>query len=196
MSMETSSRENILTRLREAARPDMPHPPVKRYEIPGDRIENFKRKLTGFDGQYMEFPTRQDAIDWLAANFDLDNLKVYSSVPGVDGNVASPDVKLRHFASDIDVCIGESVLGVGETGSCYVTDESLGVRAMALLCTDLYLLLAKENICDGLQTAYDMIDFSGHVYGSFFTGPSATADIEAVHITGAQGEISLTVLLY
>lgn len=33
-------------------------------------------------------------------------------------------------------------------------------------------------------------------YGSFFTGPSATADIEAVHITGAQGPLAMTVLLY
>ena len=47
-----------------------------------------------------------------------------------------------------------------------------------------------------MHDAYNFIDLKNNQYGSFFTGPSATADIEAIHITGAQGEISLTVFLY
>ena len=87
-------------------------------------------------------------------------------------------------------------MGVGETGSVWVTDESLGGAACALFSTDLYLLLDSRKVVDGIHTAYSQLDIRKAAYGSFFTGPSATADIEAVHITGAQGEISLTVLLY
>ena len=68
--------------------------------------------------------------------------------------------------------------------------------ANGLFAINLYLLLDHNKIVDGLQDAYAMMDLSQVQYSSLFSGPSATADIEAVHITGAQGPVSLTVLLY
>lgn len=87
-------------------------------------------------------------------------------------------------------------MGIGETGSVVVDARSLGQASNGLLALNLYLLLDREKIVDGLQATYGSLDLSGYQYMAFFSGPSATADIEAVHITGAQGPLSLTVLLY
>ena len=101
-------------------------------------------------------------------------------------------------------------MGVGETGSVWVTDRSLGIAGAGLLTLNLVLLLERSRILPSIHDAYaalqpgsstaatlnpELRPLSETAYGSFFSGPSATADIEAVHITGAQGPLSLTVLL-
>ena len=60
----------------------------------------------------------------------------------------------------------------------------------------LFIFLDSNDIKSGLHEAYAGLNLAEHQYGSFFTGPSATADIEAVHITGAQGPLALTVMIY
>jgi len=64
------------------------------------------------------------------------------------------------------------------------------------LSRHLFIFLDSSKIVHGLHEAYASLNLREHQYGSFYTGPSATADIEAVHVTGAQGPLSLTVLLY
>ncbi|MNY08897.1 hypothetical protein D3C86_1417760 [compost metagenome] len=44
-----------------------------------------------------------------------------------------------------------------------------------------------------MHTAYRKIDFQASTYGCFVMGPSATADIGAYLVRGAQGARSLTV---
>lgn len=191
-----SSRDEILNRLRAINHTDVAHPEVKRYSWPGVAIENFKKKLSAFDGKYMEFASREEAVKWLRDNIDVIKKNVYSAVADFDGNIDNTQVSDPHKAHIVDICVAEGCFGVGETGSVWVTDASLGEPACALFSTDLYLFLPKSKVLPSLQEAYDKIQLGTTSYGSYFTGPSATADIEAVHITGAQGEISLTVLLY
>lgn len=196
MSTE-SSRERILARVRSAVKEtDFPLPEVPNFAVAGDPVANFIGKLEGFDGKALRFASRAEAIEWLRGNINFDGKTVFSALPDFRGNFTSDDVADPHAAAAIDVCVGEVLLGVGETGSVWVTDEAVGKAACALMSTDLYLLLDGSRIVDGIHTAYSMLDIRSTPYGSFFTGPSATADIEAVHITGAQGEISLTVLIY
>ena len=96
----------------------------------------------------------------------------------------------------LQACVGDGILGIGETGSVLVAPETFGRMANGLFAIDLYLLLDRSKIVPGLQDAYAQMDLSKVQYSSLFSGPSATADIEAVHITGAQGPVSLTILLY
>ena len=110
--------------------------------------------------------------------------------------MTSDSTKKPADAEQLSACVGEGILGIGETGSVLVEPESFGQMANALLTSNLYLLLDKSTITDSLQNAYAQMDLSKIQYSSLFSGPSATADIEAVHITGAQGPVSLTVLLY
>lgn len=192
---EIKSREGILAKLRSGKTSDSGLSEIPIFSIPGDPIDNFKSKLVSFDGKYVETASREDALKWLAEHVDM-STNVYSALTDFPASYSPDNITDPHDANILDVSIAEGELGVGETGSIWVTDESLGLAPAALLSTDLILLLDKKRIVDGIQDAYEALDLRSQPYGSFFTGPSATADIEAVHITGAQGEISLTALLY
>lgn len=187
-----TSREKILNKLRSAGREPLERPTFDFGTIEGNPIDNFTDKLLAADGRVMTFADRESAIAWFNGTIDRNARTVYSSVKGID----SPEFADPHAANVVDVCCAEGVVGVGETGSVWVTNDSLGIAAAALFCTDLYLLLDSRNIVDGLHTAYRTINFGSTQYGAFYTGPSATADIEAVHISGAQAFTTLTVLLY
>lgn len=190
-----SSRTNILARIR-AGHPDFcPLPDVPHFEMSGDAKQSFISMLESFDGKAIEFSSRCEAVKWLEENVDRHSRSVFSAVPDFKGNFELLPTDNLHRAAQVDVCIAQGEMGVGETGSVWVTDGSLGVPAAALLSTDLYLLLDTADIVGGIHDAYSRLDLGSTPYGSFFTGPSATADIEAVRVTGAQGEISLTVLL-
>ncbi len=197
MSSEVvNSRDFILNKIKSSKPNLVKLPDVPLYSYPGDLIEGFIKNVTSFDAVVQKFDTREQALAWLNANIDKDSKCVFSSIPQYYGNITLTDLTDPHDAHRVDICISEGLFGVAETGSIWVTNNSLLLAATALFSTDLYLLLDKKKIVDGLHQAYQKVDFSKESYGSFYTGPSATADIEAVHITGAQGEISLTVLLY
>lgn len=187
-----TTREIILNKLRRSGREAVERPELTFLPYGGDPVRNFTAKLAGADGRAMLFGSRADAIDWFEGQIDRSRRVVFSAVKGVE----SAEFSDPHAANVVDVCLAEGEMGVGETGSVWVTDRSLGLTAAALFSTDLYLLLDSRNIVDGIHTAYERLDLGATPYGAFYTGPSATADIEAVHITGAQAFTSLTVLLY
>ncbi|MCM1093585.1 MAG: LUD domain-containing protein [Lachnospiraceae bacterium] len=190
------SRQIILDTIRRSTHGDFPLPDVPSFAIPGDAVENFISNLESFDGKAVTLASRQDAIKWLEKNIRADEKIIFSALNDFSGNFPIKNVEDPHNAHVIDICIGEGKLGVGESGSVWVTDTSLGKAACALMSTDLYLLLDRTLIVPGMHEAYRKINLRAEPYGSFFSGPSATADIEAVRVTGAQGEISLTVLIY
>lgn len=66
-------------------------------------------------------------------------------------------------------------MGVGEMGSVWVTDESLVHAACALLSRHLFIFLDSKKVVGGLHDAYAALKLADHQYGSFYTGPSATA---------------------
>ena len=191
----SEARQAILENIRKGKPQLQKLPDVPTFDWPGDPKENFLQRLQSFDGKAIEFNTREEAINWLNTNLDRKKT-IFSAVMDYTGTFTKADFKTPHDAHVVYCCVGEGVLCVGETGSVFVTERSLGLAAAALLSTDLYLLLDKTTIYPGLQQAYQSLTLRNYRYGSFYTGPSATADIEAIHVTGAQGEISLTVLLY
>lgn len=191
-----SSRDAILARIKKGkpAHHELPEIPV--YEIPGNEVANFVCHLKGFDGDYRLFSSREEALEWLNKELEVENKKTFSAVKDVKGNLTLSDFRTPADMHIIDRCIAEALMGIGETGSLLVDNRTLGDPAAALFSTDLYILIDREKMVDGLQDAYSKIDLKDYQYSSFFTGPSATADIEAVHITGAQGFISLTAVMY
>lgn len=195
---QQDTKNDILARIRSGKPALIPLPDVPAYGWPGDPLENFVGKLLSFDGKAVKFKTRADALAWLAGQPEMDSSKmvIYSSAEGVTGNVSEDDVADLHNAHKIDTCVSESSMGVGEMGSVWVTDASLRHAACALLSRRLFMFLDAKKIVGGLHEAYASMKLADHQYGSFYTGPSATADIEAVHITGAQGPLSLTVMIY
>lgn len=197
MNDTMNARDRILARVSANKPQQYEHPEVPLFPITGDPLENFISHVEGFDGKVIRVASRNEAIAWLKENLlpSPSNL-ILSVVEGYNGNVTTDSIKRPADAEKLNACVGEGVLGIGETGSVLVTPETFGRMASGLLAVNLYLLLDKSKILDGLQDAYAKIDLSKMQYSSLFSGPSATADIEAVHITGAQGPTSLTVLLY
>lgn len=190
------SRDAILARIRQHHPDPVPLPDVPMYDTEGNPLNNFIGKLESFDGKALRFPDRDSALRWLDANIDRKGKVVFSSLPDWQGNLPVDKVADPHAAHVIDTCVAQGLMGVGEMGAVWVTDESLGKGACALMATDLFLLLDVAAILPGMHQAYAALDLRAHPYGSFFTGPSATADIEAVRVTGAQGPVTLTVLLH
>lgn len=196
MENNNNAREAILNRIRKGKPAAIEAPKIPHFTWPGNPVDNFCKQLKAFDGNYMMFDSREAALAWLKDNIDTSSKVVCSALPDYKGSVTAADYPDPHKCTNIDICVVEALMGVGEMGSVFVTDTSLGSPACALLCTDLYVLLDKSKIVDGIHTAYRQLDLTKDAYSSLFSGPSATADIEAVHVTGAQAEISLTALLY
>lgn len=192
----TDSRDNILTKIKRNRPAPRPRREIPRFDIPGSAISNFVAHLKGFDGGYALLSSREEAINWLRHNMPVDGKKIASAVSEYEGTVNLSDYSSPAAMHEIDICVAEAGMAVGETGSLLVDNESLGNPAAALFSTDLYLLVDRNKMVAGMQDAYAAINLGEMQYSSFFSGPSATADIEAVHITGAQGEISLTALIY
>lgn len=191
-------KKRILDCIRAGKPQPIPLPEVPMYSVAGNPVENFITHLLSFDGKAIKFKTRDDAIAWLKSRPEADTTAraIYSAVEDVEGNITERDVADLHNAHKIETCIAESSLGVGEMGSVWLTGESLRHAPCALLSRHMFIFLDSKKIVGGMHDAYATLQISKHQYGSFFTGPSATADIEAVHITGAQGPLSLTVMLY
>lgn len=198
MEKITDSRESILTRIHKGKPQGRPLPEIPHFDIPGIPLQNFISHLKGFDGCYHLAASREEGIAWILENVVNTNKgkHIFSSIPEIQPSMTPADFKKPADMHIIDICIAEATLGIGETGSLLVDTESLGSPAAALFSTDLYLIFDKHKLVAGLQDAYSQIDLAGSRYSAFFSGPSATADIEAVHITGAQGEISLTAIIY
>lgn len=198
MSEQNEIKKGIFERIKTGKPSPHPLPEMPHFSWPGDALENFIALLTGFDGRAVKFKKREDALKWLGAQPEMDpsRWKIYSSASGVEGNVTEADIAELRNAANINICVTEGVLGVGEMGAIWVTDESLKHAACALLPPTLFILLDGGRIFPGLTDAYKNMNAAATQYGSFFTGPSATADIEAVHITGAQGPLAMIVLIY
>lgn len=176
----------------------LPLPDVPMYPWPGDPLAGFISHLEGFDGKAVKFATRAEALRWLATQPEMapSQNAIYSTLDDVTGNFGEKDLTDLRNAEKINTCVTEAEMGVGEMGSVWVTDRSLRHAPCALMSRHLFVLLDATKIVGGLHQAYARLSLRDQQYGSFFTGPSATADIEAVHITGAQGPLSMTVLLY
>jgi hypothetical protein len=120
---------------------------------------------------------------------------VCSATTEVAGNRALGDLKAPVELADVDVGVVRAAFGVAETGSVWLTEDELGVNALAFLSQHLVVLLDPDRIVGNMHDAYRDRDRFDAGYGVFMTGPSATADIEGVLIHGAQGIRSLTAVL-
>ncbi len=93
---------------------------------------------------------------------------------------------------DVDLGIFRAEFGVAEMGMVWCTEKSLVTNAIGYLSQHLAVLLDPEAITENMHTAYQQVHLPEAHYGCFVMGPSATADINAVLIHGAQGARTLT----
>ncbi|WP_282055921.1 LutC/YkgG family protein [Maribacter luteus] len=100
-----------------------------------------------------------------------------------------------HELNSIDLAIIKGSLGVAENGAVWISENEIVVRALPFITNDLVIVLPKDQLYLHLLHAYEIIGKRERRFGLFLSGPSKTADIEQCLVIGAQGAISLTVIL-
>ena len=116
---------------------------------------------------------------------------ICSAVPEIIGTRRASEVKDPHELADVDVGIVRAQFGVAESGAVWLTQEDLIVDALGFLSQHLIVLLDPNEIVSDMHAAYRRVRLNETAFGCFMMGPSATADVEATLVHGAQGARSL-----
>jgi L-lactate dehydrogenase complex protein LldG len=118
---------------------------------------------------------------------------ICSAVPEIPGTRDVHAVNDPHELADVDVGVVRARFGVAESGAVWLTQEELVIDALGFLSQHLIVLLDPSEIVADMHEAYRRVQLDKTAYGCFMMGPSATADVEATLVHGAQGPRSLTV---
>jgi L-lactate dehydrogenase complex protein LldG len=118
---------------------------------------------------------------------------ICSAVPEIAGTRRVEKVSDPHELADVDVGVVRAQFGVAESGAIWLTQEDLVVDALAVLSQHLIVLLDPQQIVSDMHEAYRRVRLNETAFGCFMMGPSATADVEATLVHGAQGARSLNI---
>ena len=158
-------------------------------------VPYFRRHLDAMGGRSFEVADAAAARAKIAELFPAATV-ICSATAEVAGTRRAGDVADPRDLADVDVAVVRSRLGVAESGSVWLGTDDLQVPSLGVLTQHLVVLLDPETIVPTLHDAYGAkLDLAGAPYGTFMSGPSATADIEGVVIYGAQGARTMTILL-
>jgi L-lactate dehydrogenase complex protein LldG len=193
----SEAKEAILQAIRQNKPAVVAHPGLRdfgRSGVEGGLLETFKKNLKAAGGGYYEVEDAGKA-QFLLKQIHPDAKVICSVVPEVEGNRLISARTDPHTLADVEVGIIRAQFGVAENGAVWLSQEDLVVDALGFLSQHLIILLDPEAIVTHMHEAYQQTDIVKANYGCFMMGPSATADISAVHISGAQGARSLNVFL-
>ncbi len=192
-----SSKDSIIANIRKslATRENVDYPEIPHFSKNEDNYKNeFKTSLEEAGGKYYKVDSILEAQRIISTN--LPNAEIFcSSCTEWKGNRDLNLVQNPEELHDVDVGIFRAKFGVAETGMIWVTQEDLIINSLGFLAQHLVVLLDPEEIVENMHFAYDRVQLNKHPYGTFMMGPSATADIEAVLVHGAQGARTFTVFL-
>ena len=161
-----------------------------------DLIPAFKANVQLVGGQLVEL----DQIENLATEIKKLYPNATKTVSTLDDSIVKGTVSITkdtdpHSLETIDLAIVKGEFGVAENGSVWITDEDFPLRVLPFITNDLVLVVSKNDLCENMHTAYQKIADRDRTFGLFLSGPSKTADIEQCLVIGAQGAMSLTVVL-
>ena len=192
--METfnSKRETIL----RAIRSNLPkiaveHPGIRAFQPPAGALKTrFEQRLTEAGGVAHDVQSAAEAESKLKL-LHPDAKVICSAVPEIAGTRRAEKVRDPHDLADVDVGVVRAQFGVAESGAVWLTQEELFVDALGFLSQNLVVLLDPKKIVPDMHAAYRRVRLNETAFGCFMMGPSATADVEATLVHGAQGARSL-----
>ena len=192
METSNSSRNTILKSIRSnLPKVVVEHPGIRAFQPPAGALKAiFEQRLKEAGGAAHDVGSTAEAESKL--NQLHPNAKVIcSAVPEIAGTRRVEKVRDPHELADVDVGIVRAQFGVAESGAVWLTQEDLGVDALGFLAQHLAVLLDPKQIVPDMHTAYRRVRLNETAFGCFMMGPSATADVEATLVHGAQGARSL-----
>ena len=191
--METS-RQQILNAIRQNTPPvKVQHPGIPVFKWMGGPVKAaFVQRLEEAGGAAHDIATPAEAEAKLKALHPHAKV-VCSGVPEIAGTRRIESVRDPHALADVDVAVVRAQFGIAEGGAVWVTQEDLVVDALGFLAQHLVILLDPDQIVADLHEGYRRVRLDKTAYGCFMMGPSATADVEATLVHGAQGARTLNV---
>lgn len=195
MQTSNSSRENILSAIRDnLPKIKVEHPQIPAFQRPGGPLKAvFEEHLKEAGGAAHDVGNAAEAEAKSMALHPGAKV-VCSAVPEIAGTRRVETVHDPHELADVDVGVVRAQFGVAESGAVWLTQEDLMVDGLGFLSQHLVVLLDPGQIVADMHEAYRRIRLDLTAYGCFMMGPSATADIEATLVHGAQGVRSLNVI--
>lgn len=170
--------------------PEIPSFPKSERPLP----DEFREKLVVGAGSWHDVADPGEAEN-LLHQLHPDARVICSATPEIKGNKDLGTILNPHDLNDVDVGVIRARFGVSETGMVWMTGEDMGAIALGFLSQHLVILLDPDSLVRDMYEAYARVQLDRHQYGCFMLGPSATADIGAYMVHGAQGARSLTVFL-
>jgi L-lactate dehydrogenase complex protein LldG len=189
-----SSRETVLSAIRaNLPKQQVEHPRIPAFQRPDRALKPaFEENLRKAGGEAHDIGSSTEAEAKLVALHPGAKV-VCSAVPEIAGTRRAENVHDPHELADVDVGVVRAQFGVAESGAVWLTQEDLVVDALAFLSQHLIVLLDPGEIVPDMHDAYRRVRLNETAYGCFMMGPSATADVEATLVHGAQGARSLNV---
>jgi L-lactate dehydrogenase complex protein LldG len=190
-----NSREAILNAIRlNLPKATKEHPGIPAFQHSVEDSKSlFEKRLQEAGGATHDAATRVEAENKLRSLHPKAAV-ICSAVPEIAGTrrIETMDDPLK--LADVDVGVVRAQFGVAETGAVWLTQGDLVIDALGFLSQHLVILLDPEQIVPDMHEAYRRVRLNETAYGCFMMGPSATADVEATLVHGAQGARSLNVI--
>jgi len=160
-----------------------------------DILETFKSNVKLVGGNIQELSQLKE-IDSEIKKLYPNASKIISCIPESNlGTVSISEITKPHELDTIDLAIIKGVFGVAENGAVWISENEFPIRVLPFITNDLVIILNRKELCSNLHEAYKLIAKRERSFGLFISGPSKTADIEQCLVIGAQGAMSLTILL-
>jgi len=171
----------------------LPYPQIPVYpKTTTDILEEFKINLVIGAGSWIEIDN-PEKIESYIRQIHPEAKIICSATPEVKGNRDLSKVKDPQELNDVDVGVIRAVFGVSENGMVWIREKDMQITSLGFLPQHLVILLDPTQLVKDLYEAYTRIELENDNYGCFMLGPSATADIGAVMIHGAQGARTLSI---
>ena len=191
-------RESILNSIKQN-KPDLvmlPEIDLNVFAEDLNLLETFKSNVQAVGGRLVEL----DKIENLASEITKLYPNATKTVSTLDDSVVEGTISITkdtdpHSLENIDLAIVKGEFGVAENGSVWISEDVFPIRVLPFITNDLVLVVSKNDLCENMHTAFQKIAERNRTFGLFISGPSKTADIEQCLVIGAQGAMSLTVVL-
>jgi L-lactate dehydrogenase complex protein LldG len=198
MSKVMKSRATILASIKKSTT-GIVNSQLKKFEWleeKSDVQDEFFKALDAVGGKKLEVPDNQD-IHKTVTNLFPKASQRYSTLKHSDtfNTVKPEELWYPHELAGLDVLILKGTLGVAENGAVWLSEKQVPIRIMPFITKHLILVISPISLVRNMHKAYERIANEHDEFGVFISGPSKTADIEQTLVIGAQGALSLHIVL-
>ncbi len=173
----------------------LPEIDLNSFDESVDILETFKSNVKLVGGNIQELSHLKE-IDIEIKKLYPNASKIISCIPKSNlGTVSISEKTSPHKLETVDLAIVKGEFGVAENGAIWLSEDQIQLRVLPFITNDLVIILNKKDVCLHMHQAFKLIAERKRNFGLFISGPSKTADIEQCLVIGAQGAMSLTIIL-